>query len=281
MLMNSDRLPAPLRSWLHTLRLGGCRLELSAPLQLDLSLVRRHWEHSLKHFDPSIHRRISQRGHSPPSLMLRPAEDAQEIEIILLGQQMLDDEPVLLQAWMALELNGVGRDLAHQLIRVGKIFPIDPCGPRPQPPRSQYRLEEIPWPLPNDPENNPFRLCFDLPLCLETGSLSTVLQPTWANILDALLGRLAELAGETVDSSVQSWVEEQAECHPARPWKPIDTHSAKIAWYSKAMCRRGVRGCLEFPVGVGPLWPCVAILPWIQVGRLVHIGFGSPRIEQL
>jgi hypothetical protein len=68
----------------------------------------------------------------------------------------------------------------------------------------------------------------------------------------------------------------------ARPWQG---ERLDLKRYSSSQDREfyvdGVSGWLDLPEGPGELWPLLAALPWIHVGKSTVVGLGQATIDSL
>ena len=142
-------------------------------------------------------------------------------------------------------------------------------------------MADAAWPWPDDPETTPCRLLFPTPLSLlRQGKL--IQAPT--------LKDLVVRAGWRIESLLparhrDAWCErrgaaiEIASRIPARPWQG---YRLDLQRYSARQGREfqvhGVCGCLDLPEGPGPLWPLLAALQWIHVGKSTIVGLGQLQV---
>lgn len=259
------------------LTLGCRRLTLQTlPAQGSMAGLRKAWNQALSFHDAHAGLFYQQRAGVPTRIIFRPVHQKATVptlEMVLLGTQALTDEVLFRKAWSTLELNGAGRLPNHQLIRILDWKSVDPWGN----PTTDWQLEHIPLPK----GHLPFRLRFSMPLSLETGPFESDQAPTWPIIASAAMRRLAELTESTLEPDVAEWVTTQATEAGASCWHPDNDTSFDSNLYSPEMMRRGIRGYIDFPNGAGPLTPIVTALPWIHVGRLIHIGMGRPILEPI
>jgi hypothetical protein len=66
----------------------------------------------------------------------------------------------------------------------------------------------------------------------------------------------------------------------AEPWQgqrfDLQRYSAR---QDREFQVHGVCGCLDLPEGPGPLWPLLAALQWIHLGKSTIVGLGQLQIE--
>ncbi|HPM82707.1 MAG TPA: CRISPR system precrRNA processing endoribonuclease RAMP protein Cas6 [Candidatus Anammoximicrobium sp.] len=247
-------------------------------------MLRGVWGAALHDLDREAYEKVFRAGESergaPPAYVLRPVVDGgTAVDWILIGSSAIQRDAKLLMAWGAAMERGLGESRVP--FRVSDVRGLGPDGTdsgRPRP----WRLSQAVWPLDGEPEGTPCRLTFCTPLALlRQGEL--IQRPT--------LKDLVVRAGWRIESFLppsrrEAWragrgaVIELAAGIEARPWQgqrlDLRRYSAR---QQKEFQVPGVCGWLDLPQGPGPLWPLLAALHWIHLGKSTIVGLGQVLIQ--
>lgn len=286
-----------LRSGLSGLRVLARRFVLATPgVEATVPMLRGVWGAALHDRASEIYatvfeglpgaERDGSGSEKRPLYVLRPAPvdpvDSPALEWISLGAA-LDHDASLLEAWMEAAACGLGPDRVpmavwrvRRLTAEGRVTPTGLAG--------GFRLHAVPWPLPGPPETTPCRLRFDVPVrLLRKGRLIT--EPSLTDIAVAGLRRLQGLAeseeGQAGLKDLQGAVRDAARQTSAHPWVGQRAHLHRYSANQGELDLRGVTGLLDLPQGPGPLWPLLAALTWVHVGKGTVFGLGHVLVEPL
>jgi hypothetical protein len=213
-----------------------------------------------------------------PRYVLRPVSYETAVEWILIGRLAIRQDPKLMLAWGMAMQRGLGA--SREPFRVSAVRGLRPEGTlsvRPRP----WRLSEAAWPLRGDPERTPCRLMFPTPLSLlRQGKL--VHAPTLKDLVIRAGWRIESFLPA---SQRESWRErrgaaiELAARVVAEPWQgqrlDLQRYSAR---QDREFQVHGVCGCLDLPEGPGPLWPLLAALQWLHLGKSTIVGLGQLQV---
>lgn len=245
-------------------------------------MLRGVWGSAIHDLDPEVYRTVFHEDGSErdelPGYLLRPVSNNLAVDWILIGRSAIRQDATLLMAWgMALE-RGLGQ--SREPFLISAVCGLQAGGALTTRARP-WRLSEAVWPLAEDPETTPCRLLFPTPLSLlRQGRL--IQAPT--------LKDLVVRAGWRIEAFLparhrDAWCErrgkaiEIASRIPAKPWQgyrlDLQRYSARQGCDFQV---HGVCGCLDLPEGPGPLWPLLAALQWIHVGKSTIVGLGQVQV---
>ena len=166
---------------------------------------------------------------------------------------------------------------ASRIIDMRGLQPDGTVVPRPRP----WRLSEAACPL-SDPERTPCRLVFCTPLSLQRqGKLIEC--PTLKDVVVRAGWRIEAFlppSQRTAWREARSGAIELAANIRAEHWQgqrlDLQRYSGR---QEREFCVQGVCGWLSLPEGPGPLWPLLAALQWLHVGKSTIVGLGQLQIE--
>jgi hypothetical protein len=178
---------------------------------------------------------------------------------------------------MAME-RGLGKQ--RRPFRIRRVAGLGPDGAVLDPPRA-WPLSEAAWPLGGDPQTTPCRLEFRAPLSLWRNK-RLIERPTLADLVIRAGKRIAAFLPDDEQERwhrVRGEAIERARRTPASAWQG---ERLDLKRYSSSQDREftvdGVRRLLDLPEGPGPLWPLLAALQWIHVGKSSVVGLGQPTV---
>ncbi len=216
-----------------------------------------------------------------PCYILRPVAGQVAVDWIVIGRPAIRRDAWLLLAWgMAMER---GLDAARVPFRVLRMQGLRPDGTVAACPRA-WRLSDAVWPLAGDPERTPCRLSFWTPLSLlRQGEL--IPEPTLKDLVVRAGWRIGAFLPR---DQRQLWHERRGEAIefsrrvPERAWQgqrlDLERYSAR---QGREFRVPGVCGHLDLPTGPGLLWPLLAALQWLHLGKSTIVGLGQLTIEPL
>jgi len=281
---------AEFRSRMSQICVAPHRLRLDTRgVQPTVSMLRGVWGAALHELDADVYGRVFA-GESraaqgqPPGYVLRPTlRDAgcgSEVEWILLGDAVRHAS-VLYRAWEAAAERGLGP--ARRRFEIRQVAGLTPEETAVEAPAA-WALDQAHWPLPDAPQRTPCRLFFPGPLRLIRDN-QLVLQPTLTDIIVAACRRLrsflpwdaqrdwTQVAGAATDFSRQV---------PQTGWTgrrlDLQRYSAR---QDRDLRLHGIAGWLDLPQGPAELWPLLAVIPWLHVGKGTVFGLGRLRIWAL
>jgi len=283
---SSASLAEELKALLSEVRVLPRRLSLDTPgVRATVPMLRGVWGAALRALDPVAYRVVFE-GIGPvhdrtPAYVLRPAPpdpaDAPAVEWIGLGGAREHDLS-LLRAWDV--ASGMGLGPARRRFRIRSIRLAGPTGallPE-NAEASGWPVSEAAWLPGADPGAVPCRLCCPAPLRLiRRGVL--VAAPTLADITAAAARRLGALLASFARprlADLQPRLLEVARDIPAEHWHGGPLDLIRYSGRQKAELEfRGVAGHLDLPAGAGALWPLLAAMQWLHVGKGTVVGMGQ------
>lgn len=201
------------------------------------------------------------------------------VDWILFGRIALKDPLGLIHAW--LEASGMGLGPCREPFILRGVLKLGPTGAPHGLRGKAWPLSSTPWPLPGDPETAPCVLAFETPVKIKAYRAFQT-QPTFVDICVRALDRVLNLA--ECDMPAQEQALKDATLFHARQVPEIP-----LQWDREHLCRYsgrqkidleyyGVVGAIGLPEGLGPLWPLLAALQWLHVGKGTTLGMGQVRI---
>lgn len=273
---------------LRSLRILPRRILLdTADVRATAPMLRGVWGAALHDLDSVVYQTVFHPLDETrrPAYVLRPApakpEFAPAADWILIGHEAIRFDQSLLFAWgMAME-RGLGK--RRRPFRIRRVVGIEPDGEFTDA-ATAWPLSESVWPLPGDPAATPCRLAFHAPLSLWRNN-TLIAGPTLTDIVIRAGRRIAAFLPESQQEHwhrVRGEAIELAKQTSASSWQG---ERLDLKRYSSSQDREfqvnGVSGWLELPEGPGELWPLLAALQWIHVGKSTVVGLGQIGIEPL
>lgn len=272
----------PVKAW---------RLSLETPgVMATLPMVRGVWGAALHELSPEAYREVFAGGsdvaRATPAYLLRPVQpEAGEQTAIewLLFAPAFRHEPVLWRAWDIASGMGLGEDRRRFFIRAQKLLGPDGRPAADQTPQARaqghWALGQAQWPLSGDPAETPVELAFAVPLRL-TKRHALIQNPTLSDVVVAALRRIEAISPAAAISRLKPECLSAAADVPCLPWKgqrlDFQRYSAR---QEQEIELRGVQGSLILPEGAGPLWPLLAALRFVHVGKGTVFGLGQPILQ--
>jgi hypothetical protein len=293
--MSEHDLTSRLRFCLSRVRVLPRRMLLETPeVRATVPMLRGVWGAALHDLDAAAYRAVFHPDEDEqerlPGFVLRPAppdpQFAPAVEWILIGDEAVRFAEILVLAWgMAME-RGLGKQ--RQPFRIRKIVGLMPQGIICDQPGA-WPLSKAAWPVPGEPAATPCRLQFVTPLSLWREK-ELILEPTLADIVIRAGRRIeAFLPGDRRERwrRVRGEAIELAKSIPTQRW-----HGERLDLqrYSSSQARQGkphqfevpgVAGWLDLPAGPGEVWPLLAALQWIHIGKSTVVGLGQLVIRPL
>lgn len=273
------------------------RILLDTPgVAATVPMLRGVWGAALHELDGDVYRTVfapqAEGGEEAASLyVLRPAppdpDFAPAIEWLSLGAAIASDG-VLRRAWDI--ASGMGLGPQRQRFHIRRVLGFNPDGTASRDeiwgagtegPARSWPLSDAAWPLP-DPPATPCRLVFAVPLRLRRhGRL--IEEPTLPDLIVAATRRIgAYLPAEcrAVWKELSREALELARATPAGPWRGerLDLHRYSASQDAE-LDLHGVAGSLDLPRGPGELWPLLAAVQWLHLGKSTVMGLGQMRVE--
>lgn len=258
-------------------------------VRANVPMLRGTWGAALHDLDRDVyesvfHPRSQGEAHGQvPTYVLRPAPPhpvfAPAVEWVLIGDSAIGHDVRLLLAWGMAMQRGLGKSREPFFVR--HIAGLDPGGQLTDQP-APWTLDQIAWPLSGDPSLTPCRLAFYAPLSLFRDH-RLIQKPTLADLVIRGVKRIAAFLPEEVQ---ETWYElrgeaiELARRIPAEPWRG---QRLDLQRYSSSQDQEfevhGVCGYLDLPEGPHALWPLLAALQWLHVGKSTVVGLGQVYVE--
>ncbi len=220
----------------------------------------------------------------PPSYILRMADQAAQHEVafdfFLVGAGVDYNEPAL-RAWDIASGMGLGKSRHPFVVRSRPA--LDAAG-HPSQSRGGWPLSGATWPLAGPPATAACRITFQTPVALYQDR-KVIQRPTLKQLVAKACRRVESfLAAEAADQwrQLKGDLIQAADEVTAAPrfGQPLG-----VARYSGSQRRdfpiACVPGGLDLPHGPGPLWPLLAALQWLHVGKGTNIGLGQVVVEPL
>ncbi len=293
--LNNNRPPlAPaLRSLLAGVSILPRRLSLDTPgVHATVPMLRGVWGAALHDLDAEAYTQVFEGVGTPvrrsPGYVLRPASrdpaDAPAVEWMLIGAAIVHDQ-LLWRAWDVASGMGLGperqrfRFRAVRTVAASGDFAKDVSSNPAVGTAGAWTLDTAAWPLDGDPAAIPCRLWFSAPLrILRSHRLITT--PTLIDIVEAAFRRIECFVAPVAADAVRPSALEAAGRAAATPWsgRRLDL----VRWSANQQAEvelGGVAGHLDLPEGPGDLWPLLAALQWLHVGKGSTLGLGQLRIS--
>ena len=269
------------------------RLLLRTPrVRATVPLLRGVWGAALHGLDHQVFRTVFQ-GEGPlhqrtPSYILRPAppipEEAPAVEMVVIGSQALSHIGLMIRAWDV--ASGMGLGPGRWRFHIRRILALDNfgraedyCGNE-----SPWPLSLAAWPLAGYPPLTPCSLFFSAPLRL-IRNRRLIESPALADLVVAAFRRLepflppASLKELNYISDSALKLAREINC---QAWKG---GKLDLVRYSSSQHREvelwGVNGRLDLPDGPGDLWPLLAAMQWIHIGKGTTFGMGQLAVEDI
>ncbi|MFC7332650.1 CRISPR system precrRNA processing endoribonuclease RAMP protein Cas6 [Rhodocista pekingensis] len=301
MLPTTDLPPASalvddLRAALASVHVKARRLVLDTPgVMTTVPMLRGVWGAALHDHDPGCYAaifegRAESGAEAHPLYLLRPAPpdavDWPAVEWISMGEALHHDAP-LLEGWLLASARGLGPERRPFSVRA--IRSLGPDGQVRAGTAGPFGLDQVVWPLgaaSGGPAGLPCRLVFDVPVrMLRRGRL--IDQPTLPDLVVVGLRRLCRLAGNgngngaaalsALNGPALAW----ARALPAGRWRGSPARLHRYSANQGELDLHGVTGSLDLPEGPGPLWPLLAALGWVHLGKATVFGLGQVLIQPL
>ena len=281
-----------LHAVLSKLRILPRRLSLETPgVMASAPMLRGVWGAALHDLDPGAYEAVfvgeGDAHERAPAYVLRPAppdpHDAPAIEWILIAQG-LEYDTQLLRAWDI--ASGMGLGPQRQRFHIRAIRGLGPDGVTilPEKISGGWPLTEASWPVSGDPASTPCRLSFPAPLRLiRDGRLITA--PNLPDLVVATVRRLLpylpiDFRGDLM--RLRPNLLDMARQVSTGEWRGGRLDLARYSGRQKMELEmRGVAGHLDLPEGPGGLWPLLAVVRWVHLGKGTIVGMGQLMVEPL
>jgi len=288
--MNDYRFEQLIRDWLRPIEIC-CRriiLHTKTPCSPSVSMIRGVWGRALHHLDIDAYHTVFQGTGAEhlrqPSYMIRSSENGFRgnqttfhLNWITWGKAIFHDR-TLCRAWDVASGMGVCKERIPFAVEMSNLDD------------ERFSLADVSWPIPGTPATSPFRLSFPVPLRIVRKN-HAIMAPTLSNLTEAAIVRLT-LVRHLIEgdrdskSSPQGTWPDFAEAAialsttiPSTLWRGREQNLIR---YSSAqqdeVKMKGTTGYIDFPEGVGPLWPLFAAARWLHLGKGTSIGMGQPGI---
>ena len=273
---------------LGQVKIKAWRLLLETPnVRASSAILRGVWGRALRLIDERAYQDVflgSGTAHRRlPQYILRPAPldlaTAPAVEWIILNIAP-HLESVLWRAWDV--ACGMGLGSRRDPFRIKESLPIAPDGSILPEASDPWLLSNATWPLPGDPSLSSCRLHFPVPLRLMRDGV-LIGAPSLADIVASGLRRVAGFAGMSRGEKYRdlSRALQRESAHiKASPWSG---ERCDLVRWSGAQQREielyGVTGGLTLPGGPGLIWPLLAAMQWMHVGKGTVFGMGELQIE--
>ena len=271
---------------LERIRFSAWRIELDTPcVHATTPMLRGVWGRALKFVDESayldVFEGVGPTSHRIPKYIIRPAPPdpatAPAIDFILLNVES-SMEKVLWRAWLV--ANGMGLGAQREPFRIRQRVPLISMDQH----ANVLDLLARDWPLHGRPAEAGCRLAFSTPLrILRKGKLLEA--PSLSDIVVAAGRRVAHVAGVDRGSLYRdflTWIRDEAGRMESSPWQG---ERADLIRWSAAQKREvalyGVTGNLVLLRGPAALWPLLAVVRWLHVGKGSVFGMGQLEIFQI
>jgi hypothetical protein len=108
-------------------------------------------------------------------------------------------------------------------------------------------------------------------------------QPTLADIVIAAVRRVGAFLPSPASNALAGMkpaMLERANTRPAGAWQGQRLDLLRYSGRQKAELEmRGVSGYLDLPNGPGPLWPLLAAVQWLHLGKGAVVGMGQLVVD--
>lgn len=271
----------PRRLWLDT-----------ADVRASVPMLRSVWGAALHALNHSVYQTVFE-GAGPdhertPLFVLRPAplsrQGAVALDWITIGAA-LDQDPCLLAAWQRACEMGLGPDRKpFRILDVEALGSQGAGGSDGDGAGSCWPLGQAAWPFSSAPAETACRLVFPAPLRIMRKK-RLLEQPTLADLVVAGLRRVAAVLPASQRDTINGLkpaLLEMGRLIPAEAWRGERLDLVRYSARQEAELEmRGVSGSIDLPQGPKCLWPLLAALMWLHVGKGAVVGMGQLVVEPL
>ncbi|MFZ5588001.1 MAG: CRISPR system precrRNA processing endoribonuclease RAMP protein Cas6 [Thermodesulfobacteriota bacterium] len=278
---------------LATVEIIARRLVLQTPgVRATVPMLRGVWGAALHGLNRQAYQQVFEGVGLPhermPAYVLRPGPPTSDghptLDWILIGPGLPYDQ-VLLRAWDVASGMGLGPDRRRFfLLDILTLTPTGEAATAAPGDSVAWDLSKAVWPRPSESDSGSYRLLFPAPLRLISNH-QLVEKPSLSDLIVAAIRRLAAFLGYSWNqklSAMAPGLQEAARRLPARPWRGQRLDLVRYSARQRTELElRGVSGHLDLPEGAGELWPWLAAMQWLHLGKGTTLGLGQLVIMPL